>query len=196
MVDFIAIGIAFGVGVLAFIIQNPRYLYKSTNRNYTPFMQKRFALHPDGQVSSIEYDYPNENKKRLWKFHEWEQEIPAEVPEDIIVQPGAEYGNAFYVFRYCRNGAEVEWADPAYREYFSKMAALRCGFEGQKKGRLQQVDLERMSRQGYKKMVSDGFDEDYVESQYSLDKKMMEFLLKKKGKGFGGLPLAGGEEGG
>ena len=168
------------VGLTVFLYFNQKYLYKNTIKNHTPMMTKRFAKHPNGEISTIDYYYTNDNQKLLWKFHEWEQEIHAEFTEDIIVQPGAWDGNAFFIFRFNRNGSEISYpAGDDARRYFAY-------FDENKKD-LQIKNMERLAKRDLDKVVSDSMDEDFAESHYGMEKRFFD-LFSKGGGGGMGLP--------
>ena len=182
MLNLFVLAIAVGIGALGFIILNPRYLYKSTVKNVTPLMQKRYAKHPDGQVSTIDYDYVNHNGKHMWMFNEWDEEIHAEVPGDIIIQSGAEYGNAFFIFRFNRDGTEQEWDEPLYRDYFLWMK--------EKVKHRQQRFLHKLSLEDFDKFASSVRGE---RDSRKLDKKYVAALVAKR-EGVPSQPEVGVEE--
>lgn len=168
MVYVLLWAVAIAASAAIFLIFNQRFLYKQTVRNYTPFMQKRFARHPDGQISTIAYDYPNHNDKHMWKFNEWSEEIHAEKIIDIIEQPGAEYGNGFFIFRCNRDGTEEEWNEPAYASYFAKQKKL---------AKLKnQAFFEKISIDDFDRFIADM---EAADKSRKLDDKFMEAQIKK-----------------
>lgn len=177
MVNVLLWAVVVIIGAMAFLVLNQKYLYKNTIKNHTPMMTKRFVQHPNGEVSTIDYYYTNDNQKLMWKFNEWEQEIHAEFMKDIIIQAGAWDGTAYFIFRYNRNGSETPYpAGDDARRYFAY-------FDETKKD-LQMKNLERLAKRDLDKVVSDSMDEDFAESHYGMEKRFFD-MLRKSGGGVG-----------
>jgi len=185
--NYLLLALAAVVGVALVLLFNQHLLHRKSLKIKPPMTAKWLARHPDGQISSIDFYYTNENGKKMWKFSESDIEVSSEFWQDIIVEDGAWMGNGFFVFRKNRSGSVTPWQDPMYHDYFMNATRIRKEVEAAGQENFQKKDLEAMAKQSYKKMLSDGFDEDYAESQYGLERKLLEFWMKRGKKG-GGMP--------
>ena len=181
--------IAILVSIAAFLFTNPGFLHKMSNRHETGFMSNRHARHPDGLESTIEWDAPNENGKHMWKFNEWPFPIHAEIGLDIIVEPGAEEGKGFYVFRVNRNGSSSpSWEDnlaegrgnPYYAKYFLEQRKKHEALQQLALEASEEADLKELGALSPTRKISDGLDEEFIQAGYSHEKWLAERNRKKK----------------
>jgi hypothetical protein len=158
------------VGTVAAIVVLfvPKLQYRSTSKRSTPLLVTRWAKHPNGERSTIDYFDTDHNGKQVVKFHQWPHAIVAEDEIDIFKEKGAEDGKGDYVFRFNRDGSEGEWENPFYQDYFARKKR-RAKSDYQKF--LQKIEFEDYDK--YASDVKGAHESD------NLDKKFSEVLIKK-----------------
>jgi len=163
---------------LVFVLFFPQYLHRNTDKNRPGFGAKWFARHPDGQVSTVEHYYTNENGKLMWKFSEWPQEVRAEFDEDVIVEKGAWQGNAALIFRYNRNGSEIPWENPWSKKHFEEKKVERKARRNRFLERLKLEDYDKFSSSIKGAHESKRLSKKYVDTLISKQEKVERSEVK------------------
>lgn len=187
--DFFVILLGGAIGMLIILVFQNGDIGSQKKFEKPPSITKRWKIkHPNGMVSFVKHRRKNENGKMLWKLNGVEDEIPAEIPYDVIVQPGAESGqpSAFFVFRYNPDGAEQPWEDPSYQNYFDEK-------ELEKKDLLKKLssgsrvdEYATKARTAISRSIDNSMDSEHAEEIYSSNKKLLAMLLHKRGGKAGG----------
>lgn len=139
--------------------------------------------HPNGDVSTIEKRKRNENNIMIWKLRGYNQPIPAEPGFDVFTEDGAEAGqpSSFFFFRFNPDGSEQEYSNPSMKQYFSIMDKKKQLFKENIAGKERSNEYKEKSRNSLSRSLEDSMDTEYAENVYSMDSKMLQALLNRRG---------------
>ena len=186
MNDILAYIAFFCVFVAIFLRFNPkiidRLLSYSSTRTHPPLGQKWWVLHPNGGKSTVDYMEYNSNGKLMWKFHQYEFPIHAEMKQDMYADEGAIHGNGYFYCRFNANGTTSKWSNPRFRAHFDIYDKIKEIKEKEEDTEVKDKNIELINDRELGRIVSDAVDEDYADSLFGFEKKYFEYLSKKSGK--------------